>query len=106
MKAEDKLEYYSYNLCYMDDILCIYHDPDDELNKLNGYMPLKPGSVGSPYMYLGTKLKHMQLHNGAWSMSPSKCVYKSVRICKEYVEKHLSKGYKLPKHSRVAGALN
>ena len=50
-------------------------------------------------MYLSIKLKHMQLHNGmwAWSMSPSKCVQEEVSICKEYVAKHLSKGYKLPK---------
>ena len=41
-KPEDKLEYYSYILCYVNDILCIHHDPDDVLNKLNGYMPLKP----------------------------------------------------------------
>ena len=32
--SEDKLEHYSYNLCYVDDILCIHHDPDDILNKL------------------------------------------------------------------------
>ena len=48
-------------------------------------------------MYLGTKLKCMQLHNGiwAWSMSQSKHVHEAVRICEEYVAKHLSKGYKL-----------
>ena len=73
---EDKLEYCSYMLCNVDDILCIHHDPDDVLNKLNGYMLLKPGSVGSPDMYLGTKLKCMQIHNGiwAWSMSLSKYI--------------------------------
>ena len=33
MKAQlwpqDKLEYNSYILCYVDDILCIHHDPND-----------------------------------------------------------------------------
>ena len=50
-------------------------------------------------MHLGTKLKCLQLHNGiwAWSMSPSKYVWVAVRICKEYVARHLSKGYRLPK---------
>ena len=63
-------------------------------------------------MYLHTKLKCMQLLNGnwAWFMSPSKYVQKAVKICKEYVAKHLSKGYRLLKkannHSRVAIALN
>ena len=55
-RPEDKLEYYSYILCYMDDILSIHHDPDDALNKLNGYVQLKPGSVRSPNVYLGTNL--------------------------------------------------
>ena len=92
-KPEDKLQYYSYILCDVDHKLCIHHDPDDVLNKLNGYVSLKPGSVTSSDMYLGTKLKHMQLHNGiwAWSMSPSKYVSEAVRICKEFVAKHLSK---------------
>ena len=85
----------------MDDILRIHHDTDDVLNKLNRCVPLKHGSVGSPDMYLGTKLKCMQLHNDicAWSMSPSKYVQEAVRICKEYIPKHQSKGYKLPRRA-------
>ena len=82
-----------------DDILCIRHDPDNVLDKLNEYMPLKPSSVWSMDRFLGTKLKCMQLHNGiwVWFMSPSKYVWEAVRICKEYMTKHLSKVYKLPK---------
>ena len=63
-RLEDKFEYYLYILCYMYDILCIHHDPDDVLDKLNKYMPLKPSSVRSLDMYLDRKLK----------MSPSKYV--------------------------------
>ena len=60
---EAKSQYYSYNLCYVDDILCIHHDPDNVLNKLNRYEPLKSVLIGSPNLYLGTKLKHIKLHN-------------------------------------------
>ena len=83
----------------MDDILCIYHDPDNVLDKLNGYVPLKPCLGGSPDMYLGINLKHMQLHNGIWTwpMSLSKYHQKLLRICVEYVAKHLDKGYRLLK---------
>ena len=49
-RSEDKLEYYSYILCYLDDILCIHHDPDDVLIKLIEYALLKPSSVESPDM--------------------------------------------------------
>ena len=85
----------------MDDIICIQYDPYDLLNKLNGYIPLKHGSVGSPDMYFTAKLKCIQLHDGiwAWSMSPSKYVQEAVRICKEYALKHLSEGCKLLKRA-------
>ena len=94
-RPQDKLEYYSYIPHYVDDIKCIHHDPDDALNKLNCYVPLKSVSVGSTNMYLGTKLNLMQLHNGiwAWSMSPSNYIHEPIRICKYYVAKYLSKGY-------------
>ena len=100
-RPEDKQEYYSYILCYVNDILCIHHDPNDLLNKLNGYVLLKPGSNGSPDMYLNMKLKCMNLYNGiwAWSISPPKYVQEAVRICEEHASKHLSKGYKLPRRA-------
>ena len=34
-RPEETLEYCSYILCYVDDILFIHQDPDDVLNKLN-----------------------------------------------------------------------
>ena len=94
-RPEDKLEYYTYIIHSVDDILCIHHEPAGVLNKLNGYVLLKLGSVGSLKTYLCTKLKCMQLHNGiwAWMMSPSKDVQEEERISEEYVAKHLSKGY-------------
>ena len=69
------------------------------LNKLNRYVLLKPWSLGCPHMYLGMKLKQMQLHNGiwAWSKSPSKYVKQAVRIWEEYVAKQVQKGYRLLK---------
>ena len=50
-------------------ILCYHYNPDDVLNKLNGYVPMKTGSVWNPNMYFGTKLKLMQLHSGIWVWS-------------------------------------
>ena len=99
-RPEDKLVYYSYILCYVDNILCIHHDTNDVLNKLNQYMPLKLRSVGSLNFYLSKNLTCMQLNNGiwAWFMSPLKYV-KSVRICKGNIAKHLIKCYQLPKRA-------
>eukprot|EP00957_Ditylum_brightwellii_P060277 4577832-Ditylum_brightwellii.AAC.1 len=69
----DGVEYYSYILCYVDDILVIHHDSHSVLRLIDKYFPLKPGSVGDPDMYLGTKLRRMRLDNGviAWGMSPA-----------------------------------
>jgi hypothetical protein len=51
---------------------------------INGYMLLKPSSVGDPDIYFGAKLKPTQLKNKiwAWGLSPSKYVLKLSRIVK------------------------
>ncbi|KAL7464783.1 hypothetical protein ACHAXS_005117 [Conticribra weissflogii] len=90
-------KYYSYILIYVDDILCIHDDPDSIMTQIDKYFPLKPDSVGEPDMYLGAKLKLMQLENSvwAWGLSPSKYVQEAIRNCKKYVEENLPKFYKL-----------
>ena len=49
------------------------------------------GSIGDPDIYLGAKLRNVQLDNGvfAWGMSPEKYVQEAVRN----VEEHLTKEY-------------
>ena len=51
-------------------------------------MPLKSGSVESPDIYLGTKLQ-----------CPTKYVQEAGRMSEEYVVKHPSENYKLPKRA-------
>jgi len=73
-RLSDNFRYYAYILCYVDDILCIHHDPMTILlDQINGYMPLKPSLVGDPDIYLGAKLRRTRLPNGvwAWGLSPS-----------------------------------
>jgi hypothetical protein len=66
---------------YVDDCLCIHHDPRGELEKLDKYFMMKPGSIGDPDMYLGAKLRKVQLENGvwAWAASSSKYVQQAVK---------------------------
>jgi hypothetical protein len=47
-RPADNFRYYAYILCYVDNILCVHHDPMSVLNLINGYMPLKPSLVGDP----------------------------------------------------------
>ncbi len=90
-------KYYSYILVYVDDILCIHNHPGLILTQIDKYFPLKPDSVGEPDVYLGAKLKLMQLLNGvwAWGLSPSNYVQETVHNCKKYIEENLPKFYKL-----------
>ncbi len=66
---------------------------------LNKHFPLKPNSVNTPDIYLGAKLKLMQLKNSVWEwgISPSKYVREAVKNCKEYILKNVPPQYQLPK---------
>lgn len=93
---DDGFEYYSYILLYVDDALCIDHDPMSELRKIDKYFKFKEGSIADPDFYLGAKVKKVQLVNGvwAWSFSSSKYIQGAV----QNVEEHLKKQDKsLPK---------
>jgi hypothetical protein len=98
-RPDDETRYYSYILCYVDDILCIHHDAMTILDKINGYLPLKPDSVGDPDIYLGAKLRQTRLENGvwAWALSPSKYVHQAVRNCETHLKENFDGRYTLPK---------
>jgi hypothetical protein len=55
---------YSYILCYVDDLLVVHHDPKAIMDKINGFLYLKPNFVGPPEMYLSAKLKKKTFQDG------------------------------------------
>ena len=79
-RPDDNFEYYSYMLLYVDDCLCIHHNAKEALKELDHYFPMKKGSIGSPDVYLGSKLRKVHLDNGvaAWAMSSSKYVQEAI----------------------------
>ncbi len=92
------MRYYACILCYVDNILCIHHDPMSIMGEINKYLPLKPSSVGDPDIYLGAKLKETRLPNGvmAWGLSPSKYVVQAVKICQLHLTEKLARKYSIP----------
>ncbi len=100
-RPADNFRYYAYILCYVDDILCVHHDPMSVLNLINGYMPLKPSLVGDPDIYLNAKLKMTQLDNGiwAWGLSPSKYVTQAVINCAKHLTDKLNICFRLPQRA-------
>ncbi len=97
-RPEDNEHYYAYILCYVDDIVCIHHNPMSVKSEINGYFPLKPSSVGNPDIYLGAKLKQTQLPNGVmvWGLSPSKYVVQAVKNCQVHLTDKLKGKYSIP----------
>jgi hypothetical protein len=50
-------KYWEYVLCYVDEILCVSHEPQTVMDYLASRYTLKKGSVNEPYAYLGAEVK-------------------------------------------------
>jgi len=87
IRPDDGFKYYAYILLYVDDCLCIHHDAEGALKELDKYFQMKPGSIGNPDVYLGSKLRMVTLDNGvqAWSSSPSKYIQDAVTNVENYL---------------------
>jgi len=101
VRPDDGYEYYSYILCYVDDILVIHHDSMSVLKRIDTYFKLKPSSIGDPDVYLGAKVTKMNLINGTWcwTLSPSKYVQEAVKNCEFALNDSFDGAYKLPKNA-------
>ena len=67
---EDGTPYYKYMLIYVDDILHIAENPNDDMKLINEIYRLKEGA-GPPDRYLGGTMERVQLSDGrlAWAMN-------------------------------------
>ena len=57
----------------MEDSLAISNDDMAALDRMEKLFMMRKGSIGDPDIYLGKKLRKVQLDNGvfAWGMSPT-----------------------------------
>jgi len=64
-------KYYEMLLVYVDDILCVSHEPDCTMSQIKELYRLKDDLVGPPKRYLGANIAKFQLPDGseAWSAS-------------------------------------
>jgi len=67
----DGHHYYEMLLIYVDDILCISHQPQSTMDQIQQLFQLKDESIGPPKRYLGANISQYQLPDGseAWSAS-------------------------------------
>jgi hypothetical protein len=84
---KERVMYWAYMCIYVDDSLCVHHNPGTSLTKLDEYFKMKERSIQAPTFYLGVKLKNTVLPNGvvAWGMSSSKYAQSAVQNVKEYL---------------------
>jgi hypothetical protein len=99
-RPENGFKYYSCILLYVDDILAINHEEMELIREIDKFFKMKSGRIGDPDIYLGAKLREMQLQNGvyAWSLSASKYVQEAVCNVKDYFQRERS-GYLWPKRA-------
>ena len=91
--------YYEYILLYVDDALVVSENAKSILcNELRRYFHLKEESIGPPTVYLGGRVRKVQLENGAWawSFSSSQYVQSAVKNVEEYVAKSENSHLKIP----------
>ena len=75
--------------------MVIHHDARPILDRIDKFMNLKESPVGDPDIYLGSKMKKVQMDNDVWcwSISPFKYVQEAVHNFQKYLKKNLSDDY-------------
>lgn len=91
----DGFEYYELILTYVDDLLCISHDPQKSMFGIKDDFKLKHDLIAAPDVYLGASLERMKLADGkwCWTMSPNKYIDSAVSNVEQMLEKE---GKRLP----------
>ena len=55
-----------YILFYVDNVLCISHNPWKSINRIQENFNLKDKKIEPPDIYLGSKLANMKLYSGKY----------------------------------------
>ena len=90
---------YEYILLYVDDALVVSENAESILrNELGRYFHLKEESIGPPTIYLGGRVRKVQLENGvwAWSFSSSQYVQSALKNVEAYVRRPKNSHLKIP----------
>ena len=75
----DGEQYYEYMLVYVDDLLCISHDPHRPMKQIAEVLRFKKDKIEPPEFYLGARLEKKRLNDRSmWTMSSRDCVKAAV----------------------------
>ena len=75
-------QYWEYVLCYVDDILCISHKPEETMKGIQADFKLKDDKVEEPTYYLGATVFKMRNEDGVkcWAMDSDKYTESAVKM--------------------------
>ena len=59
----DGTKYWSYIIVYVDNVLCIDHDPKSMMKMISEIYRMKEGSIETPKVYLGANIKQWNLQD-------------------------------------------
>ena len=85
--------YYSYLVVYVDDILCIHHQPKVVMDKIGNLFRLKDG-VSSPTMYLGTDIRPWEYQRddgttgSCWALGSNSYIKEALKVIDSLCSKH------------------
>ena len=76
----DRTPYYKMMLIYVDDVLHLAEDPNEDMTKLSEFYRLKDGT-GEPDRYLGGNIERVQTQDGsvAWSLSCHDYLFNAIK---------------------------
>ena len=91
----DGFEYYKYIICYVDGMLCTYHNPCKLIKIIQEHFKPKYYKIEPPDVYIGAKIAKMKLESGeyCWTIFPEQYVKAAV---KNVVEDLARSGKRLP----------
>ena len=90
----DGFEYYEMMLVYVDDVLCVSHDPHPTMKGIQGTFKLKDDKIEEPESYLGAQLAQKMIGGTkCWTMSSEQYVKAAVANVETKLDKT---GQRLP----------
>ena len=87
-------KYWSYIIVYVDDILCIHHDPHIPMNQISDIYRMKDNSISKPKIYLGANIKEWSLQDEegecskCWAQGSESYAKEAVRVVELLMDKH------------------
>ena len=104
---ESGKKYYSYLIIYVDDVLCIHHNPKVIIDMIGFVYRIKAGSIEEPKRYLGMDIRNWKISTSdgvifnTFALGATTYVREAIRIVKGLCSKNKIKYQKRTKYNSI-----